>query len=79
MDALTKNISRYVREKGINVSKMARDTGLSYMALYDSLLNDERNREIRGKELIAICKFLDINPMDFADDSNGKQPAVPTT
>jgi len=25
-----------------------------------------QNREIRGKELVKLCKFLDIDPRDFA-------------
>ena len=37
------------------------------MALYNSLLNGERDREIRGGELLKICEFLEKNPMDFAD------------
>lgn len=69
MDNLTENLSRYVKDKGINVSKLARDTGLSYMALYDSLLSERRDREIRGNELLKVCKFLGVNPTDFADDS----------
>lgn len=68
MDTLTKNLSRYVKDKGINVSKMSRDTGIPYMALYDSLLNDERDREIRGSELLKVCEFLERNPMDFVED-----------
>ncbi len=47
---------------------MARDTGIPYMALYDSLLNDERDREIRGRELLRVCKFLGVNPMEFAEE-----------
>lgn len=69
MDILTENLSRYVKDKGINVSKLARDTGLPYMALYDSLLSERRDREIRGNELLKVCKFLGVNPTDFADDS----------
>lgn len=67
MDILTENLSRYIRDKGINVSKLSRDTEIPYSALYDSLLNDERDREIRGWELLKVCKLLEINPMDFAD------------
>ncbi len=72
MDSLTRNLSRYVKDKGINVSKMSRDTGIPYMALYDSLLNDERDREIRGGELMKVCAFLEVNPMDFAEEQNKK-------
>ena len=67
LDSLTRNLSRYVKDKGINISKMSRDTGIPYMALYDSLLNNERDREIRGGELIKVCAFLGVNPMDFAE------------
>lgn len=67
MDAVTRNVAEYVKRKRINLSAMSRDTGISYMALYDSLVNTERNREIRGKELLAVCDFLGVNPMDFAD------------
>lgn len=76
MDTLTKNLSRYVKDKGINVSKMSRDTGIPYMALYDSLLNDERDREIRGRELLKVCEFLEKNPMDFLDDSDKEVEVV---
>ncbi len=68
MDAVTKRLADYVKEKRINVSAMARDTGIPYMALYDSLLNDERDREIRGRELLRVCKFLGVNPMEFAEE-----------
>lgn len=68
MDALTTNVSRYVREKGINVANMSKQTGISYYALYDSLLNEKRQRELRGRELVAICEFLGVNPMDFMEE-----------
>lgn len=67
MDAITRNLAVYVRDKGINIAKMARDTGISYMALYDSLSNPARDRDIKGRELVAVCKFLEVNPMDFAN------------
>lgn len=68
MDMPTRNLSEYVRKKGINLSKMARDTNIPYMALYDSLLNPERDRDLRAGEFVIVCKFLDINPRDFAEE-----------
>ena len=65
IDVPTKNLSRYVKEKGINISKMSRDTGISYMALYDSLMNTDRERDLRAGEMLQICKFLGVNPLDF--------------
>jgi len=37
IDAITEKVSEYVKDKGINLAKMARDTEIPYMALYDSL------------------------------------------
>ena len=64
---MTSRVSSYIKTKGINLSKMARDTGLSYMALYDSLMNDERDRDLRDEEFLKVCAFLGVDPMDFAE------------
>ena len=71
MDVPTKNLSRYVKEKGINLSKMSRDTKIPYVSLYDSLLNPNRDRDLRAGELCLVCKFLGVNPMDFAAKDAG--------
>ncbi len=71
MDAPTKNLSRYVKEKGINLSKMSRDTKIPYVSLYDSLLNADRDRDLRAGELFLVCEFLGVNPMDFAAKDAG--------
>ncbi|MCQ4638003.1 helix-turn-helix transcriptional regulator [Anaerovorax odorimutans] len=68
MGIITSEIAGHIKEKGINVSKMARDTGVSYQALYASLCDEDRKRSLRDDELIAVCKFLDINPMEFANE-----------
>lgn len=71
MSCVTERVSEYVRERGINVSKMARDTGKSYMALYSSLLCTERGRDLRDDEFLAVCNFLGVDPRQFASDSDG--------
>ncbi|NBH82858.1 XRE family transcriptional regulator [bacterium C-53] len=63
----TKNLSEYVKKRGINLSKMARDTGLSYSALYGSLIDSGRKRDLRDYEFMGICIFLGVDPRDFAD------------
>lgn len=68
MDIPTKNLGQYVREKGINIMNMARTTGIPYGALYDSLLNSKKKRDLRLGEALAICAFLNVDPMDFADN-----------
>lgn len=45
------------------------------MALYDSLSNRGRSRELKAKEFISICKFLNVNPMEqqFNDMLRGRK------
>lgn len=64
----TKNLAKYVRDKAINLSAMSRATGIAYSVLYDSLANKNRERPLSVDEAIIICKFLEVNPMDFAED-----------
>lgn len=64
---LEENISKCIEDRGIALTVVSRRTGLPYMSLYDSLRNKSKNREIKGKELVKLCKFLDIDPRDFVD------------
>lgn len=64
----TKNLARYVKDKAINLSAMSRETGIAYGVLYDSLSNKNRERPLSIDEAIIICKFLGVDPMDFADE-----------
>ncbi len=64
----TKNLARYVKNKAINLSAMSRATGIAYSVLYDSLSNKNRERPLSMDEAIIICKFLGVNPMEFAEE-----------
>jgi hypothetical protein len=66
--SVTKNLAKYTKEKAINLSAMARATGIQYPVLYASLGDKNRNRPLSIDEAILICKFLDVNPLDFAED-----------
>lgn len=68
MDIPTRNLSAYVKDKGINLSKMSRVTEIPYVSLYDSLMNDSRDRDMRTGEFIKVCIYLGVDPMDFAKD-----------
>ena len=63
----TKNLARYVQENSVNLSAMSRETGIPYMALHDSLANKKRARLLSFDEALVICRFLGVNPMDFAE------------
>ena len=65
LDEATTNVSKYVKETGINVSKMSECTGIPYFQLYYSLLNKKRNRPLRASEYLKVCKFLQKSPWDF--------------
>lgn len=69
MSAYTKNLADYVKKRGINLSKVARDTGLSYSALYSSLMDSDRGRDLRDYEFMSVCLFLDVDPREFAEKS----------
>ena len=58
----------YQKEKGINLSKMSRDTEIPYVSLYDSLMNEARDRDLRVGEFFKACKFLGVAPEFFGDD-----------
>ena len=47
---------------------MSRDTGISYAALYNSLMRNERGRDLRDEEFLEVCRFLEVDPRDFASD-----------
>lgn len=68
MSVVTKGVSEYVRKQGINLTKMAREIEVPYVCLYDSLLNDKRDRELRADEFMKVCKFLRRDPKEFAGD-----------
>ena len=71
--AVTKNLARYMKEKAINLSGMARATGIPYSALYASLGDSKRDRPLSVDEAVLICKFLGKKVEDFVDKHEGKE------
>ena len=64
--SVTQNVADYVNRLGINIRKMARETGLSYGILKASLAERPlRNRSLRDDEFIIICRYLEKDPLDF--------------
>ena len=49
------------------IYQKSRERQIPYMALYDSLMNDKRDRDLRVGEFLALCNHLELNPMDFAE------------
>ncbi len=66
MPNVTNEVAKYIREKGIRVSAISKQTGLSKDVLYNSLGG---NRKLRVDEFLLICKFLNIQPEYFFGQS----------
>ena len=72
--SVTKNVSTYIQEKGISVLRMCEKTGLSYKRIQPSLSRN-CNRELRAEEFMTICRYIGVDPKEFApfirEDSKG--------
>lgn len=67
-------MAKYIKEKAINLSAMSRATGIRYSVLYASLGDKNRSRALSIDEAIVICKFLGVDPRDFADKEEAVSP-----
>ena len=55
---LEENLSKCIDDKGIALTVVSRRTGISYMALYDSLKNKSKKRDIKGRNWLNSANFL---------------------
>ena len=69
MDIPTRNLSKYVKDRRINLSQMSRAINIPYISLYDSLMNDARDRDLRVGEFFSICQYLKIPAETFSGDA----------
>ncbi len=69
MDITTRNLSKYIKEKGINLLKMPRDTGVPYMSLYDSLMNESRDRDLRAGEMFSFYSSESLGPFGYLNET----------
>lgn len=70
--AATENLAQYVKDKAINLSAMSRATGVPYACLYASLGEGGRKRPLSVDEAILVCKFLEVDPRDFASNDGAQ-------
>lgn len=66
-DEATERLAQYIERKGVKVSRIAEETGLPVMALYRSLSGGKRKRPLLAGEFLAVCSFLEVNPMQFME------------
>ena len=60
LSAYTKNLSEYIKKRGINLSKVARETGISYSALYSSLMDSGRERDLNAGTVMYLHHFSEL-------------------
>ena len=68
MDVPTMNVAKYIQNTGINLTALARKTGISYFKLYNSLSNKNLDRDLKAGEYLTICQHLGLDPMRFAEE-----------
>ena len=66
-DAETNRVADYIQKLGIKYTCMARVTGIPEGILRRSLI--KRERSLRAGEFLAVCQFLEREPLDFARDT----------
>lgn len=67
----TKELYERIKARYIPVSVICKETGLSPKIIYPSLTENTK-RQLRADELLVICNFLQINPMELI---GGDKPA----
>lgn len=67
---ITQKIGKFLKDSDVNLSELSRKTGIPYNLLYASVWDKNRERDLRANELMSICVVLDLNPMDFADNTD---------
>lgn len=69
---VTEKVALYIDKRAINLSELSRKCDVEYAALYASLRDRSRKRELRADEFLRICSVLSIDPMIFAEEEWGK-------
>lgn len=62
MDAVTSNLSDYIKDKGVSVAKISSATKIPAGVLYPSV---QKRRALRTDEFFAVCRFLEVDPKQF--------------
>lgn len=60
----TELLSQYIRDRGFSLKAISNATGLPPGVLYPSLGKTTR-RVLRADEFLAVCAFLQVEPMLF--------------
>ena len=64
---ITQKISQIISAKGISIAKIAEATEISVQVLY-RCFDEKHKRELKADELMKVCKFLEIDPLEIATE-----------
>lgn len=67
MDA-TKALYTVIKKRHIPISAICRETGLPAKVIYTSLSQNGK-RKLRADELIQICGYLKLNPLELINQN----------
>lgn len=62
----TKELYKRIKAKYIPISVICKETGLSPKVIYPSLTENTK-RQLRADELLVVCEFLKIDPMELLE------------
>lgn len=61
-DSINVKIKQIIISKGIEFTEISKETGIEYQRL-NRMFN--QNATMSASELLALCKFLKVDPKDF--------------
>lgn len=67
--SVEQTIAKVIDDRGIKIKTVSERTGVRYSLLQPSL---KGRRELRADELLAVCAFLRIDPMQLRRDTELK-------
>lgn len=71
--SIEKNLAEYIKKREIKLSEISRGTEIPYMYLYNSLFNKNRTREMKAKEILAVCIFINVDPRDLIEKKKAQR------
>ena len=72
MDRLTAAVREAIGDAGVNLTQLAKNTGIDYWRLYDTLGAGGRGRHLRADEFMKICAALKLDPWEFVPQGMGR-------
>lgn len=66
---VAKYLHRYIKERHIPIIAICEKTGLKPSRVYPSI-KENPTRTLKADELILICRFLNVDPMQIPNEAS---------